>query len=882
MAPRDYYADLELPRTADIQDIKKQFRKLALKYHPDRNPGREQEVNSQFQIIQAANEVLSDPQQKAKYDATLGRSTASRFTAASGTASGVRGNPWQNVGQQFPTPPRRNPQPTSQPTSGAKRWQDRFSSGVPPTAKQKANPEPSTKASAAHAFESMRGGGYQHSAFHSGARQERPVPPPPSPSRSRPPPPPPPPPRNPSPPRTDAARKRADASFGTRKTGYYPHSGAGDEPPVTNNNYSTRINTERPVPIPDPLSQFREKDEADDEGDEEEEEAEEEDIPDTRKRTPYTSTGGERTNPFDGIPLYRAESAREPPRRASESQGTQSSRQKHRSSSVPKSEAKDKSQSNAEAPRQEPDQTIPEFRIHSDRQHSNRRRRRRLLLLLLLLRSTSTSTSTSTSSHNHNHNNHKSQPSQAKHFRGNQSMGLTAPQLKQTSRHSNGSSGTFSNASYKLTEIARINFNNVSEDGGAPEDSPPASEPMFFNRSSVEDINTNFAPDDGTTAWQFSAGSAETDQSGLGSRAGSRAGRRSPNKRPPLRKVDAPNNPPPPPGPQSSTGFDADDWTDKFGPQIFVPQSGTNGSTSPTRPSNRASSRKARPVRASVGNASMMEEGGGFSDSDPLDWPGRKPQLRATRPDSPLAMDIDPPQGAAEESPSESGPTTARNIPVEPSRPEWRSGDVGSITPEAEHSEQEKEKAKKAHPIPVPDNTLGSEDAEGFKANLADLASVHPFAYEPAGLNSLAELKDQLPFESKASAEIPVKMPRAEPLQVPEPPPAPRLPSVVTVSGIQPDFAVWRKYHEEFQIYLKKWDRFNASVVEHFVTRRTHIDQMRTESGHNFHGARGDGDVTKYHNWIEQDLDVRKRWQAACEEHDLRFREFVAFREKMK
>lgn len=46
----------------------------ALKYHPDRNPGRELEFNSKFQAIQCANEVLTDTAQRAKYDADRIRS----------------------------------------------------------------------------------------------------------------------------------------------------------------------------------------------------------------------------------------------------------------------------------------------------------------------------------------------------------------------------------------------------------------------------------------------------------------------------------------------------------------------------------------------------------------------------------------------------------------------------------------------------------------------------------------------------------------------------------------------------------------------------------------------------------------------------------------
>ena len=51
-----------------LLDVRKAFRQLALKYHPDRNPGRETEVVTKFQQIQAAHEVLSDPSQRLKYD----------------------------------------------------------------------------------------------------------------------------------------------------------------------------------------------------------------------------------------------------------------------------------------------------------------------------------------------------------------------------------------------------------------------------------------------------------------------------------------------------------------------------------------------------------------------------------------------------------------------------------------------------------------------------------------------------------------------------------------------------------------------------------------------------------------------------------------------
>ncbi|KAJ4360609.1 uncharacterized protein N0V89_001175 [Didymosphaeria variabile] len=68
-ATRNYYADLSIPATASDNDIRKSFRKLALECHPDRHPGQEQEWVAKFQQIQAAHEVLSDPHQRAKYDA---------------------------------------------------------------------------------------------------------------------------------------------------------------------------------------------------------------------------------------------------------------------------------------------------------------------------------------------------------------------------------------------------------------------------------------------------------------------------------------------------------------------------------------------------------------------------------------------------------------------------------------------------------------------------------------------------------------------------------------------------------------------------------------------------------------------------------------------
>jgi curved DNA-binding protein len=63
----DYYKILGLDKNAKPEDIKKAYRKLARKHHPDLNPN-DKEANKKFQQINEANEVLSDPEKKKKYD----------------------------------------------------------------------------------------------------------------------------------------------------------------------------------------------------------------------------------------------------------------------------------------------------------------------------------------------------------------------------------------------------------------------------------------------------------------------------------------------------------------------------------------------------------------------------------------------------------------------------------------------------------------------------------------------------------------------------------------------------------------------------------------------------------------------------------------------
>ncbi len=89
MEYRDYYATLGVPRDASQADVKKAFRRLARKYHPDVNKG-DAAAERRFKEINEAHEVLGDPQKRKAYD-TLGSNWAEYQRAAQGGAQPFAG-----------------------------------------------------------------------------------------------------------------------------------------------------------------------------------------------------------------------------------------------------------------------------------------------------------------------------------------------------------------------------------------------------------------------------------------------------------------------------------------------------------------------------------------------------------------------------------------------------------------------------------------------------------------------------------------------------------------------------------------------------------------------------------------------------------------------
>ncbi|XP_030375423.1 dnaJ homolog subfamily B member 2 isoform X1 [Scaptodrosophila lebanonensis] len=90
----DYYKVLDVPRTATDSEVKKAYRKLALKWHPDKNPDNLDEANKRFRELSEAYEVLSDARKRKVYDAhaTLRKSSASSNSSSNGYYSRYRSN----------------------------------------------------------------------------------------------------------------------------------------------------------------------------------------------------------------------------------------------------------------------------------------------------------------------------------------------------------------------------------------------------------------------------------------------------------------------------------------------------------------------------------------------------------------------------------------------------------------------------------------------------------------------------------------------------------------------------------------------------------------------------------------------------------------------
>ncbi|OAA68443.1 heat shock protein DNAj [Niveomyces insectorum RCEF 264] len=976
---RDYYADLEILL-------------LALKYHPDRNPGKESEVNAKFQTIQAAHEVLTSPGQKSKYDAHRSR-TANRYP----TASGVRGNPWQDVAAQYPAPPRRpgqaptsaarnsagrNPAPGSGPSASSSAH--RYSSfGVPPstkTSKEDLDSRYTAWKNMRQAPPKTRAGQSASSAYTAGTGARAGDKPTATPSASgaasMPPPPPPPQP----PPRTASQRQKSEASFGARRnTGFFPRSPMGDEPPAANtsNYFTNRTHTRDFSPDeesyqtgPSPSGQRRAS--TAETGFASNVNRSDESLFDTRQSTPYQTHGGEKLNPFDGVRGPASGPNRTKANRTADPQTRPEYRR--RSSSLPdESDGAGRATANSRAGR---DGTAAEGSRTSQKQAAGNNAN------TSAPRSSGTRARPGTDFQTPGF-----QQSNEQHQKVKEDVHdpFATPPTKSTQRtrnvHQNEGATSTSTRGPSVNAKDKPIFANLSLDDerfSTPTTPVDADQTNPFTRSSAEEINTEFVPGDKSQSkWEFSAGGSEAESNGdipphrvRRSQSGSRVGRRSPAKDGGLPRT-AQKPPPPPPLSRASSStagvadgstgnldgrknannnFDAAKWAEQISSEHFVPQPPQQPHQAPlrqptpsqasTRPTNGRNAVPPSDVKSSARDDS--DEDGEHDQNNGSEKFQRPVHQQAQRNAgvtldantdpvtngyaSPVAMDIDSPSPAnpsaaagtdtatshEAKSPSPAGDVpanAARNIPVEPTRPEWRAGNLDNIIGGASLAAGVGTSAAAAATPPQAgaksgsgsgsgsgaDNNHagGSEDSEEFLSTLREFKKVEPLSEgtsgilggSGSGLGSFGDLRTHLPFESKAaSAGVPVRTtPGAKkPIPFPKPPAAPHPPPALAVPGLQPSSAAWDKYVYAFRQYMNAWLVFNSRFVDHFQARRSALEEQRRQDDFAWLTAENSEGVNTYLSWLEQDGEAQARWSAAHAEHEQNVRMFRAFWDRMK
>ena len=97
---RDYYEVLGVSKNASEDEIKRAYKKLARKYHPDMNPG-DKEAEEKFKEVNEANEVLSNPEKKAKYDQFGFAGVDTNYGAGQGGYGGAGGFDFGDLGDIF-------------------------------------------------------------------------------------------------------------------------------------------------------------------------------------------------------------------------------------------------------------------------------------------------------------------------------------------------------------------------------------------------------------------------------------------------------------------------------------------------------------------------------------------------------------------------------------------------------------------------------------------------------------------------------------------------------------------------------------------------------------------------------------------------------------
>ncbi|KAJ5747142.1 uncharacterized protein N7511_008838 [Penicillium nucicola] len=893
---RDYYSDLGLQPSCEAEDVKKQFRKLALKFHPDRNPGREAEFNAKFQAIQAANEILSDPQQRLKYDTDRLRAGYGKFygppPTKANTQRKTQPSAWtrQTATPSGPPPSEwAHPKQQSGPSAGARRYASHARAG--PQQWQKPQDEGQTRADAFRGFSNMRNSqgwqGFDPATGHSAGAA-------PGPGAQRQP----------------FGNYRPKSAFETfqkayaktdapkKKYGFAPGAAGGDEPMARNTSaYSSNSRTERPN------TQYFESA-----------------VPPTAKKpaTPeppqhpfspefertsrgYAQTGkGERTF-VSSTPLGRSESVRTPSgsyqtnsrkpttptsgrsgRHRSVSPKPSKPANNYDSTSASESEddedSEDLPRSNGPKPR-----AVPKSRLRSNQKFSDMYRQERP-------------------------GPGTEQLKDADPLHGHQYANWITP------KGHTSDSAAFPKGSNRTDK----QYQPAGSPSATKNDPPTQKErpqSTAFGRSSTHDLHKKFSAED----WRehlgqfdlFGSSSTSTSKESLPKSPNANNRGRTNNRRGTTTSAGSPlpnpfgptpfHQPPPQqqPTPFAQAKFSADSWAEQLRNMNWAPaaeqarQANVPQSRSPKK-QPRATKLRSTPQPANV--ATEADEAKNTINGE------RTTQPNGTTAPDVEAMDLDDDLPTPPEVPPVPG-----KAPVDgsngPSSANTSYPDLASHAPDVPPVKKVKTPTKAQ-------SSAANADARAPLFNLDNLRNTVPFSSTTGGgIENLEDVHATLPFESQAKQHTTTKRdikPRV--LQLPNPPKRPKVPELTTLTPTSTQRVLprdkWQYYVSAMGTYMHEWNAFNRRMLKHFNARQeanetglapgwisavgdtsrlntndTDDDEINGVNGKTKNRNEYDdlddflipgsskGGFSAYLRGVEEDIQVRKHWDVACELH---------------
>ena len=381
---------------------------------------------------------------------------------------------------------------------------------------------------------------------------------------------------------------------------------------------------------------------------------------------------------------------------------------------------------------------------------------------------------------------------------------------------------------------------------------PFAGAPPLRSRSS-ESINTNFSPPQWNGAFTSGNDYFIVAQEPKGSRASSTGTRPVPPP-PPPRQEHVPSTSAPPTGadfakkagttstsaaapasPLNPLSTSKEDWAQHFKPPTWEypppasasPVKGASRKRAKT-PRNYSKVPSKRPQATSVSEAvdEHVEDPGAASAES----------LSSRTSDNDSAMDIDP----------------ILTPPSGQSNGEHRS----SLQTDQTVTGQGRRSGRPGRPgPPVPPRPGDQSNNEPQELNLGELKNVAPFAPDTQGLKDLKDLKSSLPFESRPSGKA-ISNPPPKPLELPNPPKAPQVPTTLTQTS-------WERYLAQMRSYMFEWNTYNAMMLAHFTERQSNVGTLNGD----WMSAVGDKGYNQYLQGIEEDFRVRQHWDVSWERH---------------